>query len=111
MNENRYFSKDYFEARERFKSATTQAGARLEELEIKARGPGNERLSLNFSYLGAPNPRKLLVHTSGIHGIEGFAGSAIQIAALDGGLSLPSEFGVNLCACSQSLWAWPGQGV
>lgn len=48
------------------------------------RGPFGESLTQDFAIIrspkGAGRPiRKVLVHSSGTHGVEGFAGSAIQI--------------------------------
>jgi hypothetical protein len=78
-----YFSADYFTARDRFRQATMQAGGRLEQLPLQAKGPKGEELGIDIAWFGADNPHRLLLHSSGIHGIEGFAGSAIQIQLLD----------------------------
>lgn len=49
---------------------------------IAARGPDDERLTVDVAAFGAPRPRRLLVVQCGTHGVEGFAGSAIQRAFL-----------------------------
>ncbi|MEE8349163.1 MAG: DUF2817 domain-containing protein [Acidobacteriota bacterium] len=77
-----YFSPDYASARDRFCQAATEAGARLDELTLKARGPQQEKLTINLAWLGAENPDRVLLHTSGVHGVEGFTGSAIQLQLL-----------------------------
>ena len=77
------FSVDYNEAREKFLEAARSAGARLDQLKIKARGARGESLTIDIAILGDPNAKKVFLHTSGVHGVEGFAGSAVQIAALD----------------------------
>jgi hypothetical protein len=73
-----YFADDYFAARERFIAATRAAGARHYAWPIAACGPRNETLTIDCAWLGAERPRRLLILSSGIHGVEGFAGSAMQ---------------------------------
>ena len=77
-----YFSPDYHAARSRFRDAAIAAGARLEALSIEARGPAEESLTIDIACLGAPGARRVLLHLSGVHGVEAFAGSAVQLAAL-----------------------------
>jgi len=79
----RYFSPDYFTAQARFRSAAAKAGGRLEFLPLTAKGPGGEELGIDIAWFGAETPRRLLLHSSGLHGVEGFAGSAIQLQLLD----------------------------
>ena len=76
------FSPDYATARDRFRSAAQAAGAMLEALTLDARGPGGEELTIDIAHLGAPGARRVLLHTCGLHGVEAFAGSAVQLAAL-----------------------------
>jgi hypothetical protein len=77
-----YFSNDYASARGRFLHAAEATGARLHSLELDARGPSAEALSIDIAWLGDSEPRRVLLHTCGLHGVEGFAGSAIQLRAL-----------------------------
>jgi hypothetical protein len=86
-----YFSPDYFTARDRFRSAATNAGGHLELLPLSAKGPAGELLSIDIAWFGATEPRRVLVHSSGIHGVEGFAGSAIQLQLLANPPSLRAE--------------------
>ncbi len=86
-----YFSADYFTARSRFREMVEAAGGRLESLELDAKGPGNENLSIDIGWFGAENPRRVLVHSSGLHGVEGFAGSAIQLQLLDNLPTIPPD--------------------
>ncbi len=62
---------------------TETRGGRLQSLSLDAKGPGGEALSIDFAWFGAENPRRVLIHSSGLHGVEGFAGSAIQLQLLD----------------------------
>lgn len=78
-----YFSPDYSIARERFRAAARRAGAKLHALPLTAAGPGGEALTIDIGWLGAVDARAVLLHTSGVHGVEAFAGSAVQLALLD----------------------------
>src|SRR5262245_8496682 len=77
-----YFSPDYFTARERFREDAARAGARLQALPLRAKGPKGEELSIEIATFGSDNPQRVLLHSSGLHGVEGFAGSAIQLQLL-----------------------------
>src|SRR5215471_211462 len=84
MIENKhYFSPDYFTARTRFREAAKKTGARFETLPLDVRGSGGEELGIDIAWFGAENPRRVLLHSSGLHGVEGFAGSAIQLQLLN----------------------------
>jgi hypothetical protein len=74
-----YFSPDYQTARRRFRDAVGLRGGRLDTLKLAGRGPHDEDLTIDIGWFGAAMPRRLLVHSSGVHGVEGFAGSAIQL--------------------------------
>lgn len=86
-----YFSPDYVTARERFRTTARRAGAALEALPLAAPGPGGEALTIDIAWLGAEQPRRALLHISGIHGVEAFAGSAVQTALLDRPPMLPAD--------------------
>jgi hypothetical protein len=73
-----YFADVYFAAREGFIAAARAAGAQHDAWPIVARGPRGEPLTINCARLGAERPQRLLILSSGIHGVEGFAGSAMQ---------------------------------
>ena len=78
------FSPDYFHARARFRAAAEAAGFRLDALAIEARGPQDQELTLDVAWRGLEQPRRAIVLSSGTHGVEGFLGSAVQIALLEG---------------------------
>jgi len=86
-----FFSRDYFEAREQFSKAARTAGAKLERLKLQARGPQGEELSLETAIIGNPKSEKIVLHTSGIHGVEGYAGSAVQVTALEKFAAVPPK--------------------
>lgn len=83
------FSDSYEEARQKFIAAAESAGARLESLAVPSMGPSGEALTIDLAVMGELSSAKILIHSSGIHGVEGYAGSAVQIAALEEPLSLP----------------------
>lgn len=78
-----FFSPDYATARARFRSAAQVAGAALSSLALDATGPAGEELTIDIAWLGNVDARRILLQSSGLHGVEAFAGSAIQLALLD----------------------------
>lgn len=85
------FSPDYCTARERFREAAATAGAELTKLQIDAKGPAGEDLSIDIAWIGGQSPQQVLLHTAGLHGAEGFVGSAIQLSLLKERLSVPDD--------------------
>lgn len=86
-----FFSPDYATARGRFRAAALRAGAALDTLPLAARGPRDEALTIDIAWLGARQPRRVLLHLSGVHGVEAFAGSAAQLALLAAPPPLPAD--------------------
>ncbi len=86
---------DYAQARRAFLRAAERRGARLASHPI----PAGEELAVDTAYLGPGAPERLLALSSGIHGVEGFAGSAIQRQLLEAqldGFPLPADTGLLL---------------
>jgi hypothetical protein len=77
------FSSTWAEARQRFLTAAVAAGLKVESLPISARGPTGEELFVDVA-ASDPIPDSAYVFVSGIHGVEGFAGSALTLALLKG---------------------------
>ncbi|WP_220498451.1 M14 family metallopeptidase [Stieleria mannarensis] len=77
------FSPDYATARRRFREAADRLGWSLEAHSIGSTGPEGEELTIDIGYSAAEPPDKILVISSGVHGVEGFFGSAVQIALLE----------------------------
>jgi hypothetical protein len=94
-----YFSKTYQEARCRFIAAACAAGAKLDELHLDAKAPNGAPLAIEIAWLGIENPSRVVIHSSGIHGVEGFAGSAVQLALLQSGLGVPQDGALILVHC------------
>ena len=86
---NRYFTNTYDEARHRFIEYSSRIhNAKTYHLPIDIPNPfnseTNETLYIDITVVN-PNAKQsdhLLIHLSGINGVEGFAGSAIQCALL-----------------------------
>ncbi len=72
----KYFPLNYHDSRKKFKDLATAAGADLSELKIPSTSDND--LYVDFAYLPPrTQPEFLLVLTSGIHGSETYAGTAI----------------------------------
>lgn len=78
-----YYSDDYFSARERFLAAGIRLGLEHHALPIHAPSPNSESLTIDISVAGDTKPRSALVLSSGMHGVEGLFGSAVQSAFLE----------------------------
>jgi hypothetical protein len=81
-----WFSPDFATARARFCSAVAARNGRLDTLALAQNGPHGEDLGIDIGWFGASQPRRVFVHSSGLHGVEGFAGSAIQLQWLELGM-------------------------
>ncbi|WP_322044944.1 M14 family metallopeptidase [Paraburkholderia sp. J67] len=80
---DRYFSLNYAQARERFLAAARARPARVASFPIDAIGSLGEALATDIAIIEARNAQRLLIVTSATHGVEGFCGSACQLALLD----------------------------
>lgn len=78
------FSPSYSVARRRFREAAREARAVLEAFPLAGRGPDGESLTVDVATIGADQPARAVVVSSGLHGVEGFFGSAVQLAWLLG---------------------------
>ncbi|MBD2435314.1 DUF2817 domain-containing protein [Nostoc sp. FACHB-110] len=77
------FSPSYAAARYRFCAAAQALGFQLETYPINQVGPDGEDLTIDVAILGDLQPEQILVISSGLHGVEGFFGSAVQCALLE----------------------------
>jgi hypothetical protein len=79
------FHISYHDARAAFRAQSTALGGTLHAWEVvAAEADEEEGLTIDAAVFG--NGAKALVLSSGLHGVEGFAGSAIQLALLHAGL-------------------------
>jgi len=59
--------------------------------------PKGEDLTIDIAWFGSTKPRRVFVHSCGLHGVEAFAGSAIQLQWLKNGIrSLPEDAAIVL---------------
>jgi hypothetical protein len=85
-----HFSESYYQARALFRARTEAAGAQLFSLPLEHL----QALDLTVDVAVLPGASDhVLLHISGTHGVEGFAGSAIQAALLERAASSPSSSG------------------
>lgn len=91
------FADTYTQARSQFLSAATRVAARTSAFTIAARGQYDEELVIDTACVGSERPETLVILTSGVHGVEGYAGSALQQLWLEQFASaLPSGVGILL---------------
>jgi len=73
-----YFAPDYVAARDQFRRLATQRDVQPIAHPIDAKGPGGITLSIDSAYFGDTAPQNLAIISSATHGVEGFAGNALQ---------------------------------
>jgi len=91
------FSTGYTAARAAFVAAATERGAALSRHDHPSlKDPQGQPLSVDVAVLGRPDAPRTHLAISGTHGLEGAAGSAVQIGWLraDGGNALPDDVNV-----------------
>lgn len=76
------FSSSYAQARDRFLAAARDAGLAVERKLHPRKGRDGEELAMDVARDGPADARCLLVLSSACHGVEGFCGSGVQVAAL-----------------------------
>lgn len=91
-----YWSRDYVASVAAFQLAIEKIGQKglavtSERLLIGQIGPNDEDLAIEIAIIGDKKASKWFLQTSGVHGVEGFAGSAIQISILDQIESVPQD--------------------
>jgi hypothetical protein len=105
------FSSHYTQARDRFCLAVDELVNNCQRVSIPhpGAGPQGEVLSLDYAWLGDRNASRLMVTQSAVHGVEGFAGSAIQVDHLKGfsQSSLPEDMAIlHIHAVNPHGFAW-----
>lgn len=77
------FSATYAQARGKFLQAAAQRGLAVQTYELGLRGAQGEVLATDVVLDGPRDASRMLVVISGVHGVEGFSGSAIQTGLLE----------------------------
>jgi hypothetical protein len=81
-HQSEYFSSSYQEARSRFLKAASHAGFTVASYQHPLPGYDGQAIFTDIASKIPGNAKHIVMTTSGIHGVEGFAGSAAQIQAL-----------------------------
>ena len=76
------FAQTYAEARRKFSAAAALAGLPVDSVPHPLPGHEGEALALDLVRDGPASAERLLVVSSGCHGVEGFGGSGVQVALL-----------------------------
>jgi hypothetical protein len=76
------YAHSYQDARKIFRETATSIGATVEDNLVFIDNDTKEKLTIDTATIGAPQPAWSVVISSGLHGVEGFFGSAIQIEFL-----------------------------
>ena len=82
------FSPSYAAARRKFQQAAAARGLAVDSRVLDLPGAEGETLAIDVVRDGPADASKMLVVLSGVHGVEGFCGSAIQTGVL--GLGAPA---------------------
>ncbi len=87
---------EYRQARLNFLSICEQAGVAVESHIHTLVSPDGSELATDVALFGPSDATRLLVMVSGVHGVEGFSGSASQVGwiAQEGYRTLPSDTAV-----------------
>ena len=104
------FSPSYRHALHRFLQAARDARGDIETLPVAGTCPAGEPLTIDTVRLGSPRASRLVVVSSGVHGVEGYFGSAVQLMFLRSvlpALSRPDDVAVLLLhAVNPYGFAW-----
>src|SRR5690349_18349888 len=103
------FAPTYREARERLLEAARSTGAFVTSHRHPGPSPDDGPLFADVVRVGPQDARQILLVISATHGVEGFAGSAIQLAALHTARTrpLPRDTGLILIhALNPYGFAW-----
>lgn len=105
------FPPGYHQARIRWQSAV--AGARnaplVRSFPVEGQTPGNSALATDCAWFGNSDAQNVLVVISATHGIEGFAGSAVQLDLLARlPATLPDDLAI-LCIHALNPWGYAWQ--
>ncbi len=76
------FSRTFAEARQRFLVAADRSGAAVKSHRHPQRALSGGSLSCDTAWIGDPLAETVLVTVAGTHGVEGYAGAAVQLLDL-----------------------------
>ncbi len=82
MDDSDWFSPTYEVARDRFRAAAGDVGWPCQPIPLGGRGPSGDVLTLDVARSPGRDDAPVLLISSALHGIEGFFGSAVQLAVM-----------------------------
>lgn len=88
---SQFFSRDYLQARQRFLGYAQKSGADIDHYQLSAKGPAGMALGTDFAWIGTRSPKRVFIVQSGVHGVEAFAGAAIQCELLNNLPVMPND--------------------
>lgn len=102
----KYFSKDYFEARQKFLRASKEKNLTIIQKKIIG------DLTTDVAISRSMKKDKLLIIVSGVHGVEGYVGSAFQLFFLENYLDkIKNDFSVMLIHAYNPYGFYAGRRV
>jgi hypothetical protein len=90
------FSPGYIAARRKFRAAALSLGLHHTAYPINQVSPTGEQLTIDVACSNTLTSNRTVVISSGLHGVEGFLGSAIQLGCLDRLRHVSSLSGIKL---------------
>jgi len=96
MTTSEFFSADYAEARSKFLDAAQSAGADTTSFQHPSTGPTGDPLFIDVARFGPSDAEKIFLTISGVHGVEGFCGSGVQVGSLREGFHRTVPKGIAL---------------
>jgi len=90
------FCSSYAQARQRFRDAAGRRGLVVESTVLDRPGADGEELAVDVVRDGPADAQRLLIVISGVHGVEGYCGSAVQTGLLELG-ALDRVAGTRVC--------------
>ena len=80
-----HFDSKYSRARYNFLAAASDQATLIRSWQHPLRGIAGERLYVDLVWFGDLTAKKVLISISGIHGVEGYCGSGIQVGSIKTG--------------------------
>lgn len=100
---NNCYSNTYLGARGKFTQLVRNKGGKHSEIKLdNVCGSENEDLFIDIAHFGDNDPDTVIIHISGIHGVEAYAGAAIQqgiISEIDDIIKIPDKTALVFIHC------------
>lgn len=83
----KYLERSYPSARRRFQAAATASHAEFHSHKVSSLRSTTDQLFIDTAYVDSNSSSRLLIVSTGLHGVEGYAGSACITYLLESGLA------------------------